>query len=179
MTNTEDLISKFTQSVIPVFSRKKNLNGVFDTPEEIDGDQRWKNDQVLEILKRTINDVQKSDFKSAQHLFFPPVITLIQDHEVKYKIMGIELLRIVIGKSQNLKESGLSKLFLKDLSSCLTYHSDPELVQVSLDLMLDLIAMQQNAEDLETALNDGILRGLVYSLGVTDPVQNVCTVVNY
>lgn len=178
MTKTQDIITKFNQSIIPAFSRKKSLNGVFDSPEDLDENQRWKNDDVLEILRQTLNDVEKSDFKSVQHLFIPPVITLIQDHEVNYKIMGIELLRIVIVKSHNLKDSGLTKLFLKDLSSCLTYHSNPELVQVSLDLMLDFICIQQSAEELEFLLNEGVLRGLVYSLGVADNVQNVNTIIN-
>ena len=176
MPHSEDIsqiISVYNSKVKPFFVRTKGSNGIFDPPMELEVDQGWKNDEILQILGETLNRIHKSDFGSVQHLLFPPVITLIQDYEIKYKIMGIDLLRIVIGKAQDLGKTGLTELFLKDLNSCLTYHSNPELVQVSLDLMLDLIEIYCSTDELEKAMNDGIVRGLVYSLGVNDQVQNV------
>lgn len=173
-TELEEILDKFNLVVIPAFSRKRensSSNGVFDPPDALQEKDEWKNDIVLETLEKTIMNVEAKDFKSVQHLFFPPVVTLVQDHQVKYKMMGIDLIRVLRGKSQNLKDIGLNKLFLKELSNCLTWHSNPELVQLSMDGILDFVTDgSKNYPELENVVHD-ILRGLVYSLGVNDQVQ--------
>lgn len=171
--SSQEILNNFTLKVIPAFSKSVNSSqkGVFDPPEQIGEKEEWKDESVIEILQETIEAVEEKDFASAQHLFFPPIITLIQDHQVKYKMIGINLLKIVGKKSQNLREIGLEKLFLKELSSCLTWHSNPELVQLSMQVLLDFIfSHDQNYSELENVLND-VLRGLVYSLGMNDQVQ--------
>ncbi len=51
-----------------------------------------------------------------QHLYFPPLITLLQDHQVPYKIKGIQLLKhMILENSQphDIQRTGLGELLIK------------------------------------------------------------------
>ena len=188
----DDVINLFISTVKPQFVGLQNQlkeaksNKIFDNPEELihRDNQPWKKNHTLDLLSWCIHQIKKPNFGSIQHLFFPPIINLIQDFEVEYKIMGIKLLRYLVIQesiSQDVKKTGLLKLFFKDLMTAITYHSSPDLVQVSLDLLLDLIDFffERDSKsyllELENVLNDGILRGLIYALGTNDSIQNVRT----
>jgi len=160
----EELLNSFTLLVIPAFSKRSvQVSKVFDPKEQIGETQEWKEDsRVLNILEETI--LKFKNVQRIQHLLIPPILTLIQDHQVHYKIMGINLLVALRKKSYDLR--GLEELFRSELFNCLTWHSHPELIRLSLQVLIDIT----DSIELENVLQQ-VLQGLVYSLGMNDVVQ--------
>ena len=95
-------------------------------------------------------------------------------------------------KMEDIQRTGLGELLIKvrcitfqkahakkDLNTCLTYHSDPDLVHEALFVLLELIPFvygqgQKSSECLERVMDDGILKGLVYSLSGNVALIQVC-----
>ena len=64
--------------------------------------------------------------------------------------------------------------------ACLTYHSNPELISLALDLLIAMDSwLHVNDDDrqggLEEVLEDGILRGLVFAMDGKSDLIAVCS----
>lgn len=69
---------------------------LFDAPPEEQlsaDDQPWKTRETMDILSWCVETVDVKSAVEHQHRFYPPLLTLLGDFDVEYKMKGIPLLR--------------------------------------------------------------------------------------
>jgi hypothetical protein len=86
----------------------------------------WKYAQdasALDLLRWVVSRLHPKLTEEVWPLIVPPVLTLIDDWEVKYKQIGIALLKDLLEKTPPalLARTGLSEVFEEALMPCLTY----------------------------------------------------------
>lgn len=67
------------------------------------------------VLAYVLEMLSKEDVEQIWHLLVPPLLTMLDDHEVRYRKQGIECLRVFLGKVDGglLKKTGLDDLIQK------------------------------------------------------------------
>ncbi|KAJ3295129.1 hypothetical protein HK104_002988 [Borealophlyctis nickersoniae] len=139
-------------------------------------DQPWKVEKVdcVEIFQWSVRQVKSPHFGPIQHLLIPPILTLLDDFEERYKHRGVHLLRHVVVENSapaDIRRTGLGDVFFETLCRCLTFHRDPVLIKDTLSCIIDLVPVIEVKESqgyyakLETILETGVLKGLQMSLG--------------
>ncbi|KAF7196712.1 Nucleotidyltransferase lcsQ [Pseudocercospora fuligena] len=86
----------------------------------------WKTSKdsfVLDILKWTIQSLNEQRLPEIWPLVIPPILTLLDDWETKYKQLGTELLTSLLHSTPTslLNRTGLGEVFEEALLPCLTY----------------------------------------------------------
>jgi hypothetical protein len=139
----------------------------------------WKYAQdapALNLLKWIVSVLHPKLTEEVWPLIVPPILTLIDDWEIKYKQIGIALLQTLLEKTPPalLARTGLSEVFEEALMPCLTYLptlSTPEesvaMLSVTYSTMLVLMQTRfprgenapQRAKMLDTMIRKGILYG--------------------
>ncbi|KXT03230.1 hypothetical protein AC578_4807 [Pseudocercospora eumusae] len=86
----------------------------------------WKSSKdafVLNILRWTIKSLNEQRISEIWPLVIPPILTLLDDWETKYKQLGTELLTFLLKSTPTslLIRTGLGEVFEEALLPCLTY----------------------------------------------------------
>lgn len=133
---TADLMTCFLQLTIrPLFTKttqqvtsqgRKGQTTVlprkFEMKEEI---KRWKeiDSSALDLLRWAITAADSSLVEKNWHAIVPPLLTIIDDADIKYKAMGCEMVKILLDKTPPafLKRTGLGDIFEDALMPCLGY----------------------------------------------------------
>lgn len=138
---TFDLIRHFlTLTIRPLFLKTSNpgvtaqgrkVEGSKDLPKRKMGVQNmdapvWKGAKeayVFDVLRWVVGDLRREKVGEVWPLVIPPLLTLVDDWEVKYKVLGAEfvgeLLKVV--DPELLKRTGLGEVFEEALMGCLGY----------------------------------------------------------
>lgn len=116
-SNVTDAGRKVTTTVLP-----KRIGD----EESEDVTKPWKSEKdnlSLGLLAWTIRTLDKQSIEKVWPLVIPPVLTLIDDWETKYKSLGASLLTQILAATPPslLQRTGLGEVFEQALIPCLTY----------------------------------------------------------
>lgn len=108
---------------------RKKAPGQHNTSTTIIDDEiarPWKdaqNVQCLSLLRWSIQSLNEQGVERLWPLLIPPILTLLDDWDTKYKKLGAELLAQVLSVTavDLLKRTGLGPVFEEALMPCLTY----------------------------------------------------------
>lgn len=84
----------------------------------------WEKDAyALDLLRWVVSVLDEKMVEGVWHLVIPPLLTLIDDWETKYKRLGAELLAHVLAVTSPtlLERTGLAEVFEEALTPCLSY----------------------------------------------------------
>lgn len=86
----------------------------------------WKSEKdafALALLKWIVNGLEEKSTERMWPLLVPPILTLVDDWETKYKQLGAELLHSLLRATSPtlLSRTGLGSVFEEALMPCLTY----------------------------------------------------------
>ncbi|KAK5165224.1 CCA tRNA nucleotidyltransferase, mitochondrial [Saxophila tyrrhenica] len=115
-TSVTDTGRKNTTTVLP----KKMTNESFDDSVT----RPWKNDPyALDQLRWCVAALDTKEVEGVWHLLIPPLLTLVDDWEVRYKTLGVKLVQqvLLVTPPALLKKTGLGEVFEEALMPCLTY----------------------------------------------------------
>ncbi|KAF4555479.1 Tti2-like protein [Elsinoe fawcettii] len=91
--------------------------------EEAEKQWKKKEHQALGVLAWTIRNLSDSLVEQHWHLVVPPILALIDDHEVPFKARGCELLSLLLERTPRslLAKTGLVEVFADALRPCLGF----------------------------------------------------------
>ncbi|KAI8977994.1 hypothetical protein BDB01DRAFT_294724 [Pilobolus umbonatus] len=168
--SVKDILSN---TIRPVFKRHLDQHEVFNKQRikyksKLDNDtheqQEWKKGDYVDTLRWIIQDTQEVEENLA--LLIPPLLILVDDYDIEYKVMGIQLIHTLMTKVEIdvLSQHGIDKVFSESMFSCLLYLSeerDIPLIKVAYPCLLHLISCIKNKETrlslYERVLSDGLL----------------------
>ncbi|KAI8800278.1 hypothetical protein BJ742DRAFT_874692 [Cladochytrium replicatum] len=137
--------------------------------------QKWKSEEVqtTAVFSWCVQVMQAPHLESILYLFVPPLITLLEDWEVRYKLVGIALVRHIIQNVSptSLQQTGIGNLLEHNVFRYFTYHNEPELIYQSTILSLELTSALYKAGSetftlkIEDILQAVIIRGFRFALG--------------
>nr|OQO30459.1 hypothetical protein B0A51_02801 [Rachicladosporium sp. CCFEE 5018] len=138
---TSSLVSHFLQlTVRPLFAkskpdslteqgRKKNDPGLPPKLSMMSGNVAttpWKSEKngvALDLLAWSVRSLDAKTVEQYWHLLVPPILTLIDDVEIRWKLMGVGLLRQTLAATPSslLERTGLAPVFEDALMPCLLH----------------------------------------------------------
>ncbi|EME78614.1 uncharacterized protein MYCFIDRAFT_143868 [Pseudocercospora fijiensis CIRAD86] len=121
---TFDLVRHFLKLTIRPLFIKATPRTV--TEQGHTANKPWKSSKdafVLDILGWTIKSLNEHRVSEVWPLVIPPILTLLDDWETKYKQLGTELLTFLLKSTPTslLNRTGLGEVFEEALLPCLTY----------------------------------------------------------
>ncbi|TPX48091.1 hypothetical protein SeLEV6574_g02227 [Synchytrium endobioticum] len=138
-------------------------------------EQKWKSEhpECPFVFSWCIYQVKQPELKPLQNLVVPTLLTLLDDFDPKYKVLGVELTRHVIIDNtapSEVRATGLGDLFFNAFITCLSYQSDPDLLEKASLAILDLSSVIEvkGTEALFVRyeqIADVFTRGLLLSVG--------------
>ncbi|KAI8817464.1 uncharacterized protein EV422DRAFT_225831 [Fimicolochytrium jonesii] len=158
-----------------VVTKQQEIENVWS--DEQPGDvQLWKTERVdcVQVLGWVVLHLEHGQIAPIQHLLFPALLTLLDDHDPAYKTIGAQLTHHAIVKNSapmDIRRTGLGDVFFNFLLPCLTYHSDPPLLRSALPCIVDLVPVieivgsEAYCVRLERVMQEGVLRGLSFAAG--------------
>ncbi|KAI7903912.1 uncharacterized protein BX663DRAFT_505671 [Cokeromyces recurvatus] len=153
----------------PILSRKPKSK--YGTDDFIDK-QEWKTNNYVDILMWITDNISAKKLESNLHLILPPIMIVLDDYDIEYKIKGIKMVHKMISllDSSFISRNGLDNVFFESLFKCTSYLSqdrDEPLLRVTYACLLDLLAKrkkdQKTTELYERVLKDGIVTGFIYA----------------
>ncbi|OLL25506.1 hypothetical protein NEOLI_002157 [Neolecta irregularis DAH-3] len=152
----------------------------------------WKaHAETITILEWTIRNLPTEEMVSQWPLIIPPVVTMLQDISVTFKIRGCEILLVVLKRVDPtiVQKSGLADLFWQSLMVCLTYlptitpeDDSAELLDVALAGLFQIAAIrfpddiQSRAKLLDQVYREGIERGVAFA---GEYLKIICTLIRW
>ncbi|KAG6853227.1 hypothetical protein C0991_005894 [Blastosporella zonata] len=150
---------------------RRPAGGPMATQDFYEG-QTWKTAPgAANLVSWAVRHTQRDWYENLWHLIIPPVMALMDDYEVRYKLRGVgivsEMLREVPG--QVLKRSGVDGLIRSSLNGCLSHLNDaetPQLIEAAVDASLTLtllttsIGSSDQFDQLCVLLGEGVIRGI-------------------
>lgn len=117
-SSVTDAGRRVTTTVLPAKMTADSLNDEVNKP--------WKDDKqafALDLLVWVVQALDEKLLEEVWHMVVPPVLTLADDWETKYKRLGAELLRKVLEVTPPLllARTGLGEVFEEALLPCLTF----------------------------------------------------------
>ncbi|KAK9764804.1 hypothetical protein K7432_007401 [Basidiobolus ranarum] len=171
------------QQIKPLFKRHPGLEKNFrkhrgkkTVDQEFYENQAWKSDCIGAVtgFKWCLQMTTSSTISHCQELIVPPLLTLVDDFDIRYKTIGVEILDLALSSIDisKLRKLALDQVFYEALTSCLTYRSnatEAELLSVSLSTILHLVNQMypQNTKEWFLKVEEVFLNGIVdgFSLG--------------
>ncbi|KIK07682.1 hypothetical protein K443DRAFT_129044 [Laccaria amethystina LaAM-08-1] len=145
--------------------------------------QEWKNSPgAATVVLWCVSNIQKDWYEEVWPLVIPPVMTLLDDYEAKYKLWGV---RIVLEMLKHVpkdlpRRTGVDGLLRSSLKTCLAHLQNPEtgpLLRAAISAWLELAMMttqfgsEQRFNELCALLGDGIIEDVwLYSEDKPDAV---------
>ncbi|RUS22960.1 hypothetical protein BC937DRAFT_94306 [Endogone sp. FLAS-F59071] len=169
------------QGTHPALDRRRSRKGDVKPDLSFYDKQPWKERKqgedwdAVDVLRWCVCETEKPDIDALLPLLVPPILTIIDDWDVRYKTTGITLLRHILRQTDPalLAKMGLGDVFLEAVSTCLTYVNDPDLhiplLRESFPCILELIhALYPTGSEkyvtlYERVLVDGVLNGLKFA----------------
>ena len=107
---------KVTTTVLP-----KKLSQ--ELPDDIAKPWKGKDDYALDILRWSFASLDDKAVERNWHLLLPPLLSILDDTEVKYKTVGCQLASLLLQRTPPslLTRTGLSEVFEEALMPCLGY----------------------------------------------------------
>lgn len=134
--------------------------------------QSWK-DKVgtPNSVSWCVRNLRRDAYETSWHLIIPPVMTLLDDYEARYKLQGVEIVSEMLRRvpKELLKRTGVDGLMRTSLSTCLTHLQNPETPQllkaaISTQLSLTFLTTDLGSSDrfnqLCTLLGENIIGGI-------------------
>lgn len=117
-SNVTDTGRKVTTAVLPPKTTVESMDDTVNKP--------WKSGKdafALDLLEWVVASLDARLLEEMWPLVVPPVLTLVDDWETKYKRIGAELLRCVLEATPPLllERTGLGEVFEEALMPCLTH----------------------------------------------------------
>ncbi|KAI8919013.1 hypothetical protein DFJ77DRAFT_452749 [Powellomyces hirtus] len=179
----ENVKPYFMHQPPPLAMQKESARGGFGKgvreqwEADLGGDaQPWKVERVecVPVLVWVVMQLEHGQCGPLQPSLFPPLLTLLDDYQPTYKLVGARLtthVLITCSAPVDVRRTNLGDVFFNSLLHCLTYHSEVELLEVALPAIVNLVpVIDQNGsqafvEKLERVMQDGVLRGLSFAVG--------------
>lgn len=144
--------------------------------------QRWKTESVacVDSLEFFVYQLRQPHVAPLQHLLFPPILTLMDDHEPRFKVRGIRMLKhAFISESApvSIRRTGLCQKLIESLSTSVSFMDDSNLMEESLEAIRLLLPISYDKDSkefimaLDGHLRDGIFRWMTYAIG--DKVRSI------
>ncbi|KAJ3015347.1 hypothetical protein HKX48_004654 [Thoreauomyces humboldtii] len=155
---------------------RKRIKGSEWKADTVYDAQPWKEKRpdCVQVLTWVVLHIEHGQWGPLQHHLFPPLLTLLDDYEPRYKTVGAHLVRHAIVKNcspMDVRRTGLGDVFFDALLPLLTYHSELELLKEALPCIVELVPVLEPKDSrpyyskLERILQDGILLGLSFAIG--------------
>ena len=184
-TTVTDAGRKNTTTVLPKKMAAQPLDEVVDKP--------WKNEReayALDLLRWCVNALNEKIVEEVWPQILPPLLTLVDDWEAKYKTLGVEFVQqlLKVTPPALLTKTGLGEVFEDALMPCLTFLPEitPEqecipLLDSTYPTLLRLAAVRypeippaaskynssdlarQRVKFLDTIIRKGVIYGCTYS----------------
>ncbi|KAG8847294.1 hypothetical protein FRB96_001628 [Tulasnella sp. 330] len=133
-------------------------------------DQTWKVEGrgCWNTLKWCISNLERGDYELLWPSLIPPLMTILDDHDLKFRITAIEILQELIRRVDRtlLKRTGIESLFAASLSISITYYNDPEAPVLLLEAvncsrqLIELTAIPESQDRFER-LSDLTTRAII------------------
>ncbi|KAI0722009.1 hypothetical protein C8T65DRAFT_629979 [Cerioporus squamosus] len=142
--------------------------------------QEWKARPALSnVLSWCISHTDSRSVERLWHLYIPPIMTFLDDHQAKYKLRGVRLASLLlrVAPPDLLRRTGVDTLLLNSLKTCLSFLHNPEtpdLIRAAVPASVQLTelttapASSTRFEQLCGLLGDGII-GNVWICASRDP----------
>ncbi|RHZ81237.1 hypothetical protein Glove_122g106 [Diversispora epigaea] len=116
-----------------------------------------------------------SEIESTIGLIIPPILSLIDDYDIRFKTQGVIMLNHLLKKVKKpeiIQRSGLSDVFYDALLNCLSYQQEiihVSLLQSSYSAIIELISTVESMESesrylkYEKILSQHIIKGFIYA----------------
>ncbi|KAJ7578575.1 hypothetical protein C8J56DRAFT_351967 [Mycena floridula] len=131
--------------------------------------QIWKEHPgTANLVSWCIRHIKSHDYERLWHLIIPPVMTLIDDYQVPYKIHGVEIVQEMLQHVpvELLRRTGIDGLLRTSLNTCLGQLQDegtPRLLRAVIPTTVHLVQLttargsNQSFDQLCALLGDGII----------------------
>ena len=131
-SSVTDTGRKVTTTVLPPKMTADNMDDTVNKPWK-----SGKNDFALDLLAWVVQVLDEKLLEEVWPMIVPPVLTLIDDWEPKYKRLGAELVQQLLSVTPPilLERTGLGEVFEGALMPCLTFLPTVTLEQDSIDLL--------------------------------------------
>nr|KAJ3419214.1 oxidation resistance protein 1 [Polyrhizophydium stewartii] len=114
-----------------------------------DRDQGWKAGPAVAVLDFCASHLDRDALHEVLHLLTPPMLTLLDDFEVPYRLCGVKLVhKCLVGTADpaNVRHTGLGPVFIEALAASTTYISDAELLGAALKAVRALLPVLYDAD---------------------------------
>ncbi|TFK83268.1 hypothetical protein K466DRAFT_647686 [Polyporus arcularius HHB13444] len=146
--------------------------------------QEWKAQPALpNVLSWCISRTDSRFVERLWHLYIPPIMTFLDDHQAKYKLRGVRMASLLlrVAPPDLLRRTGVDTLLLNSLKICLTFLHNPEtpdLIRAAVPASVQLTelttapASSSRFEQLCSLLGDGIIGNIwVYASRYPETLQ--------
>ncbi|KAG7096579.1 hypothetical protein E1B28_003998 [Marasmius oreades] len=142
--------------------------------------QDWKDNVGLPTLVSwCVRHIKETDYSRVWHLVIPPIMTMIDDYQVPYKLRGVVIVSQLLERVPQdlLKRTGIDGLILKALNNCLghfDHECSPSLIRLAINASLSLIMLATTSgssarfDQLCALLGDGVI-GTIWLYGDRKP----------
>ncbi|KAF8727812.1 hypothetical protein AX14_006966 [Amanita brunnescens Koide BX004] len=134
--------------------------------------QGWKEHPGIEnVIQWCLKYIDRDQYERIWHLLIPPIMTMLDDYEPKYKLSGVkivqEMLNIVPGSL--LRRTGVEGLIHSSLANCLAHLRDeksPYLIREAINAQLELTLLTTRVgerayfDQLCELLGEGVISGV-------------------
>lgn len=122
---------KVTTTVLP----KKYSS--LDEDDETTKPWKSKDSPALNLLEWTMQSMDESTLEHDWPMVIPPLLTIMDDHEVRYKTKGAQLIKLLLESTSPalLARTGLGEVIEEALMPCLTYLPTITAEKESVDLL--------------------------------------------
>ncbi|KAF7724532.1 hypothetical protein EC973_000909 [Apophysomyces ossiformis] len=174
----EDFIQPaFTRKINPIWQKGGRYVDPWidrDVEETPSWDVTTNGYKPVDVLAWTVEMLSKDTLNDALPKVIPPILTLLDDYEIKHKHQGVLILHILVRKLDDTFTdiSGLENVFMEALFKCLNYlvtDEDLELVSSAYPCLMELISKtkkphtKERLASFEKVLIDGVMKGLIYA----------------
>ncbi|KAJ6512117.1 hypothetical protein C8R47DRAFT_1093598 [Mycena vitilis] len=134
--------------------------------------QTWKDHPgAANIVLWCVQHIPSNAYEDLWHLVIPPLMTLLDDYEARYKLMGVRIASLMLEgvPSSVLKRTGVDSLLMASLNRSLAQLQSPEtprLLPAAISASLTLILLMTSPgsadrfDQLCSLLGDGIIGGI-------------------
>ncbi|KAI0723544.1 hypothetical protein C8Q76DRAFT_723258 [Earliella scabrosa] len=146
--------------------------------------QEWKSyPAVSNVLSWCTTHADARIVERLWHLYIPPIMTLLDDHQAQYKLRGVRLVSQLLEAAppELLRRTGIDTLILNSLKTCLTFLHNPEtpdLIRATVATNVQLIKLTTapgstpRFDQLCSLLGDGIIGNIwVYASHEPETLQ--------
>ncbi|KAH6570995.1 hypothetical protein BASA60_007424 [Batrachochytrium salamandrivorans] len=155
---------------------KSNLLQLDDSDRFFGKRQPWKENHVASVvvLEYCCLQLQPPLISKVQHLLFPPILTLLDDHEACYKLCGVRLAKhcfVVESFQADLRRTGLGSVLFDALSVCTLYMAEYELMDEAFETIRMLVPRLHTTDSTEfvttidTHLRERVVARFTFAVG--------------